>query len=46
MAGRTLCDHLKTALTKELGNQAKLVYKIKMENTFGNKLPFTEQIPS
>lgn len=37
---------LKTALTKELGNQAKLVYKIKMENTFGNKLPFTEQIPS
>ena len=37
---------LKTALTKELGNQAKLVYKIKMENTSGNKLPFTEQIPS
>ena len=37
---------LKTALTKELGNQAKLVYKIKMENTYGNKLPFTEQIPS
>ena len=37
---------LKVALTKELGSSAKLLYKIKMENTFGNKLPFTEQIPS
>lgn len=37
---------LKMALTKELGNQAKLVYIIKMENTYGNKLPFTERIPS
>ncbi len=37
---------LKVALTKELGNSAKLLYKIKMENTYGNKLPFTEQIPS
>ena len=37
---------LKTALTRELGPGAKLLYKIKMENTEGNKLPFTEQIPS
>ena len=37
---------LKVALTKELGSSAKLLYKIKMENTFGNKIPFTEQIPS
>ena len=25
---------------------AKLVYVIKMENTYGNKQPFTEKIPS
>jgi len=37
---------LRLALTKELGPQAKLVYIIKMENTFGNKMPFTEKIPS
>ncbi len=37
---------LKTALNKELGNQAKLVYIIKMENNYGNKSPFTEKIPS
>tara|TARA_B100001059_G_C17776511_1_gene551595 strand:- start:85 stop:1512 length:1428 start_codon:yes stop_codon:yes gene_type:complete len=37
---------LKVALTKELGEQAKLVYIIKMENTYGNKQPFTEKIPS
>lgn len=37
---------LKVALTKELGNGAKLLYKIKMENTFGSKQPFTEQLPS
>jgi chromosomal replication initiator protein len=37
---------LKTALTKELGKNAKLLYKIKMENTFGKKKPFIEQIPS
>ena len=37
---------LKSALTKELGSTAKLLYKIKMENTYGNKLPFTEQLPS
>jgi len=37
---------LKVALTKELGESAKLVYVIKMENTYGNKQPFTEKIPS
>ena len=37
---------LKVALTKELGDQAKLVYIIKMGNTYGNKQPFTEKIPS
>ncbi|TXN35433.1 chromosomal replication initiator protein DnaA [Flagellimonas hymeniacidonis] len=37
---------LKVALTKELGSNAKLIYIIKMENKYGNKEPFTEQIPS
>ncbi|WP_372755250.1 chromosomal replication initiator protein DnaA [Mariniflexile sp.] len=37
---------LKVSLTKELGEKAKLVYIIKMENTYGNKQPFTEKIPS
>src|SRR6056300_1823846 len=37
---------LRMALTKELGSEARLVYIIKMENTFGNKMPFTEKIPS
>ena len=37
---------LRIALTKELGPKARLVYIIKMENTFGNKMPFTEKIPS
>ena len=37
---------LKLALTKELGIEARLVYIIKMENTFGNLKPFTEKIPS
>ncbi len=37
---------LKVSLTKELGEQAKLVYVIRMENTYGNKQPFTEKIPS
>ncbi len=37
---------LKVALTKELGETAKLVYVIKMENSYGNKQPFTERIPS
>lgn len=37
---------LKVALTRELGENAKLVYIIKMENTYGNREPFTERIPS
>ncbi len=37
---------LKVALIRELGEGAKLVYVIRMENTYGNKLPFTEKIPS
>lgn len=37
---------LKVALTKELGKNAKLLYKIKMENAYGNAKPFIEQIPS
>ena len=37
---------LKVALNKELGDTAKLVYVIRMENTYGNKQPFTESIPS
>ena len=37
---------LKVALHKELGDTAKLVYVIRMENTYGNKLPHTERIPS
>ncbi|NAS30909.1 chromosomal replication initiator protein DnaA [Flavobacteriaceae bacterium R38] len=37
---------LKVALTRELGESARLVYVIKMENTYGNKQPFTEKIPS
>jgi len=37
---------LKVALRKELGPNAKLIYLIKMENKYGNKQSFTEQIPS
>lgn len=37
---------LKSALIKELGHNARLLYKIRMENTQGNKQPFTEQLPS
>tara|TARA_S200000501_G_scaffold132628_1_gene125377 strand:- start:2012 stop:3439 length:1428 start_codon:yes stop_codon:yes gene_type:complete len=37
---------LKTALQRELGNNARLVYSIRMENSFGNKVAFTENIPS
>lgn len=37
---------LKVSLNRALGDQAKLVYVIKMENTYGNKQPFTEKIPS
>ncbi len=37
---------LKVALRRELGEKARLVYIIKMENTYGNNQPFTEKIPS
>lgn len=37
---------LKSALIKELGANAKLVYRIRMENATGNAQPFTEQLPS
>jgi len=37
---------LKSALNKVLGNNAKLIYKINMENSSGAKQPFTEQLPS
>ena len=37
---------LKTALQKELGDEARLIYSIRMENTFGSKVAFTENIPS
>ena len=37
---------LKTALHKELGEDSRLVYIIRMENTYGSKLPFTQKIPS
>ena len=39
-------EHDCTGEMKCLGDDAKLVYIIKMENTFGNKTPFTESIPS
>jgi chromosomal replication initiator protein len=45
MVRRALCKTIKVALTKELVKK-KLLYKIKMENTYGNKQPFTEQLPS
>jgi chromosomal replication initiator protein len=38
MVRRALCKIIKVA--KELG-KSKLLYKIKMENTYGNKQPFT-----
>src|SRR5690625_1933002 len=36
---------LKVSLTRALGEKAKLVYVIKMENTQGSKHPYTEKIP-
>jgi chromosomal replication initiator protein len=36
---------LKLSLTKELGESAKLIYKINMEKPIGKKQPFTEQLP-
>lgn len=37
---------LKSAITRELGEDAKLVYSIVMENTYGNTDPITVKIPS
>ena len=37
---------LKTAIGRELGEDAKLVYSIVMENTYGNSNPYTVKIPS
>lgn len=37
---------LKSAISKELGEDAKLVYSIVMENTYGNSNPITVKIPS
>lgn len=37
---------LKSSITKELGKDAKLVYSIVMENTYGNADPYTVKIPS
>lgn len=37
---------LKSAITRELGDDAKLVYSIVMENTYGNTKPYTVKIPS
>lgn len=37
---------LKSAITRELGDDAKLVYSIVMENTYGNTNPHTVKIPS
>jgi chromosomal replication initiator protein len=37
---------LKTAISRELGEDAKLLYSIVMENTFGNSNPYTVKIPS
>jgi chromosomal replication initiator protein len=37
---------LKSAITRELGAQAKLVYSIIMENNYGNNTPSTIKLPS
>jgi len=37
---------LKSAITRELGVQAKLVYSIVMENNYGNNTPSTIKLPS
>lgn len=37
---------LKSAISRELGEDAKLVYSIVMENTYGNANPYTVKIPS
>jgi chromosomal replication initiator protein len=37
---------LKSAITRELGEDGKLVYSIVMENTYGNANPYTVNVPS
>ena len=37
---------LRSAITKELGKDAKLVYSIVMENTYDNQIPHSLRIPS
>ena len=37
---------LRVALVKELGENAKLVYDVRMENTYSNKKPHTVKFPS
>ncbi|MCF6350880.1 MAG: chromosomal replication initiator protein DnaA [Flavobacteriaceae bacterium] len=37
---------LRVALVKEMGDEAKLIYDVKMENTYSNKKPHTVKIPS
>lgn len=37
---------LKSAISRELGEDAKLVYSIVMENTYGNTKPYTVKLPS
>lgn len=39
-------DLLKSAIRRKLGSEAKLVYSIVMENTYGNNKPVTVKIPS
>ncbi len=37
---------LKTALKKELGESAKLIYEVKMENSYSSRKPHTVKFPS
>ncbi len=37
---------LRVALVKEIGENAKLVYDVRMENTYSNKTPHTVKFPS
>ncbi len=37
---------LRVALVRELGDNAKLVYDVRMENTYSNKKPHTVKFPS
>ena len=37
---------LRVALVRELGESAKLVYDVRMENTYSNRKPHTVKFPS